>query len=201
MEYLLTTDFINHYGITASTKTNLSIQTDEPYFEIEDDNNRELQLHLVAGSGMAAFSNSPRFNTAILNYDKFMTGLANAFQTGKKRCDAIINTLNGNYFLLAELKDRNPRSNFRADAIRQLQASLALIMAVPSIAAYAVGYPIRHCCIFNKQALAPPLLTATTAFNRLNTIAPAGLQTLDPAINTLGFELWEYVGGQAYEFL
>jgi len=110
METLLRNDFTVHYGLPISTTANISISTTAQYFEIEDDENKETQLHFVAGSGMAAYRNKNSFTVTIINYDKFITGLPQAFQQGKERCDLIVHTTNLSYFLLNELKDRKPKT-------------------------------------------------------------------------------------------
>lgn len=197
METLLRNDFTNHYGLSVSMTPNIALSTSDHYFEIEDDANRETQLSTTVGSGMAAYRNTNSYTVIIINYDKFITGLPNAFQQGKERCDLIIHTTNQGYFLLNELKDRKPKNKVRTKSISQLLSSLRLIMAVPSIAAFANTHTFRRCCFFNKQAMAPPTITATTAFNRGNTIN-RGLKMSNLGIEALGFELWEYSGNQVF---
>jgi hypothetical protein len=199
METLLRNDFTTHYGLPVSTTPNLSLNTEETYFEIEDDAARETQLHLVAGMGMAAYRNANGLTVTIINYDKFVTGLPHAFQHGRKRCDLIVHTSNYSHFLLNELKDRRPRQRVRNDSIKQLEASLALVMGVPAITNFANAHALRHCCFFNKQAMAPlTIRAATTAFNRLSTVVTGGLQMPNPTIEAFGFEFWEYSGSQVY---
>ncbi|HMT73127.1 MAG TPA: hypothetical protein PKA77_03610 [Chitinophagaceae bacterium] len=198
METLLRNDFTAHYGLPTSTTANISISTTAQYFEIEDDEHRETRLHLIAGSGMAAYRNNNSYTANIINYDKFITGLPHAFQQGKERCDLIVHTTNQSHFLLNELKDRKPKPKVRTKSISQLLSSLTLIMNVPTIRAFANTHTFRHCCFFNKQSMSPATITATTAFNRLGTIVTNGLQMSNPAIEALGFEFWEYSGNQVY---
>lgn len=200
MEALLRNDFTNYYGLPTSATPNIAISTTAQYFEIEDDANRETQIHTRAGSGIAAYRNVNRYTATIINYDKFITGLPHAFQQGKERCDLIVHTTNQRYFLLNELKDRIPRSSVRKKSISQLLSSLTLIMNVPSIIAFANTHTFRQCCLFNKQSMSPPTIIATTAFNRLGTLVTNGLRMSNPAIEVFGFEFWEYSGNQVYNF-
>ena len=200
METLLKNDLTAHYGLPASTTANISISTTAQYFEIEDDEHREIQLHLTVGNGMAAYRNINSYTATIINYDKFITGLPHAFQQGKERCDLIVHTTNQQYFLLNELKDRKPKAKVRTKSISQLLASLTLIMNVRAITTFANTHRFRHCCFFNKQSMAPPNLTATIAFNRLGILATGGLRMLNPAIEAYGFEFWEFSGNQVYNF-
>ncbi len=201
MEILLRNNFTAHFGLPISETTNISISTTAQYFEIEDDENKETQLHLIAGSGMAAYRNTNSYTTKIINYDKFITGLPHAFQQGIKRCDLIIHTTNQRYFLLNELKDRKPKPKVRTKSISQLLSSLTLTMNVPTIATFANIHTYKHCCFFNKQPTSPPTITATTAFNRLSTLVTGGLRMSNPDIEAFGFEFWEYSGNQVYTFL
>jgi len=201
METLLRSDFAVHFGLPVSTTANIAINTAAQYFEIEDDVNRETRLHFAVGLGMAAYRNANTLTVNIINYDKFVTGLPHAFQQGKKRCDLIVHTTNRQYFLLNELKDRVPHSDVLTKASAQLLASLTLIMAVPSIAAFARSHNFLHCCFFNKQAMAPAIITAPTAFSRLGAVATGGLRMSHPGIEALGFEFWEYSGNQAYNLV
>ena len=103
METLLNNDFTGHYGLSVSTNVNISLDTTEPYFEIEDDAHKETQLHTTVGRGMAVYSNVNRYSVVIINYDKFITGLPSVFQDKKKRCDLIVYTDTiPQYFLLNE---------------------------------------------------------------------------------------------------
>jgi len=198
METLLRNGFTAHYGLPISVTANISISTTAQYFEIEDDEHKETQLHLIAGSGMAAYRNTNSYTTTIINYDKFITGLPHAFQHGKERCDLIVHTTNLRYFLLNELKDRKPKNKVRTKSISQLLSSLTLIMNVPTIATFANSHTFRHCCFFNKQSMSPPTITATTAFNRLGTLVTGGLRMSNPDIEAFGFDFWEYSGNQVY---
>jgi hypothetical protein len=199
MESLLRNEFTAHYGLLVSTLPNLSISTTESYFEIEDDANREIQLHVLAGGGMAGFRNVGRHLVTVINYDKFITGLPAIFGNGLKRCDLIVYSDNSEHFALCELKDRKPKSRVRAKSISQLLASLGSIMNVPDIDTFAKSHTFRRCCFFNKQSMSPPSITATTAFNRLNAVATNGLKMSNSSIEAFGFEFWEYSGNQVYE--
>lgn len=198
METLLRNDFTVHYGLPVSTTANICITTTAKYFEIEDDEHREIQLHFNVGNGMAAFQNISSYTVKIINYDKFITGLPHTFQHGLERCDLIIHTTNQQYFLLNELKDRKPKEKVRTKSISQLMSSLKLMMNVPAIATFANAHKFRHCCFFNKQSMAPPAITAITAFNRLGILATGGLRMSNPTIEIFGFEFWEFSGKQFY---
>ena len=51
MENLLKNDFTTHYGLPVSTVTNISVQTNTSYFEIEDDDERQTLIHFSTNSG------------------------------------------------------------------------------------------------------------------------------------------------------
>lgn len=196
MEDLLMNNYTAHYGLTAPTITNFIVETDSTYFEIEDTNTGELVVHNVRGAGMANFANNNRINLTIVNYDKFVTHLPQSFQDNRKRCDVLMCCDIDRYFILGELKDRNPSRYVRRSAKKQLIASLNTLLDVHEIAEFANNKSIKRCCYFNKQSTSPTLLTATTAFNRLNIIFPDGFKMDNPDIEALGFEFYEYTGGQ-----
>jgi hypothetical protein len=182
MKTLLNNDFTSHYGLPVSS-TLISLDTTETYFEIEDDAQKETQLHTTMGGGMAAYKNPNKQKVVIVNYDKFITGLPHAFQQGRERCDLIVFTeTNPRYFLLNELKDRKPRPKVEIKATSQLLVSLTHLMNVPSINAFINNYSIKRCCYFNKKTISPPPINATSAFNRINTIALNGIQMSNPDI-------------------
>jgi hypothetical protein len=201
METLLNNDFTSHYGLQVST-TLISLDTTEAYFEIEDDEQKETQLHTTVGSGMAAYKNPNKQKVVIINYDKFITGLPHTFQHKKKRCDLIVYTESiSKYFLLNELKDRNPKPKVKTKATSQLLVSLTHLLNVPSINAFINNYSIKRCCYFNKKTISPPSINATSAFNRINTIALNGLQMSNPDIEAFDFQLFEYYGGHVFTML
>jgi hypothetical protein len=212
METLLRNDFTAHYGLPISATANISISTTAQYFEIEDDENRETQLHFTVGSGMATYRNINSYTAIIINYDKFITGLPHAFQQRKDRCDLIVYTTNQRYFLLNELTDTLPKYvqpymnnkglqvGKMSKATNQFIESLTTLMNVLSIAAFVNTHSSRHCCFFNKQSTSPSNITATIAFGRLNTITTNGLKMSNPAIEAFGFEFWEFSGNQVYNF-
>lgn len=210
MEVLLRNNYTAHYGIPTSITPNISLVTSELYFEIEDDIFGEIQLHLTSGNGVAAYRNN-NYEVKIINYDKFVTGLPQVFETGKERCDLIVYThVVEKYFLLNELTDTDPKyvnpylrglklqPGKRAKAISQLLNSLIYLMDVPAIKAFIVNYEIRRCCFFNKKASAPLLISAASAFNRINTISEDGFKMLNKDIENLGFELYEFEGGKVF---
>lgn len=199
MEKLLTTDFIDHYKLTFLADVNISVTTNAKYFEIEDDENRETKLHFEKGAGVAAYKNMEGCNVVVINYDKFITALPHIFQQGLGRCDLIVYTDGLKCFLLNELKNRKPNTKVRSKAIKQLIASLTTLMSVPSIRTYINQYKIRQCCFFNKQVKSPGNLSATIAFNRINTISTKGLKMSISEIELYEFEFYEYSGNQIYD--
>lgn len=84
METLLKNDFTAHYGLPTSVVATISTYTNAPYFEIEDDEQKEILIHLTVGNGMAKYRNTHEYDVTIINYDKFVTALPHAFQQGKK---------------------------------------------------------------------------------------------------------------------
>lgn len=212
MEALLRNDFTAQYGLPPISETqNIGITTNLRYFEIEDDSNREIRLHEVAGNGVAKYSNPNSYVVNIINYDKFVTLLFQKFQEKKGRCDLIVYTENKKYFLLNELTDTNPQyvyphTNSRGNQIGKLAKatgqfieSLKLLFDVDTIKSFVNQHELRECCFFNKQSNAPNPITATTAFNRINTIPSNGFKMSNPDIESFGFELYEYSGTQIYK--
>ena len=195
MENRLKQDFTAHYGLAVSTIANIRLVTTEPYFEIEDDVNGQTQLHTGQGLGQAVYRNNARTLVEIINFDRFLTSLPHAFQNGKKRCDLIVHTTGFRHFLLNELKDRSNMAKASSKAIKQLEESLTLIMAVPSINTFANAHQQKRCCFFNKQARPPALLNVLNGFNRINRIAQNGLQISNQSIEAFGFGLFDSSGG------
>ena len=197
MEDLLKINFIAQYGLPPSTVTNFIIETSEPYFEIEDTNTGEIVKHTESGLGMAKFSNSNSLSIKIVNYDKFVTEILDeSFKNGRKRCDIILSCFSDRYFVLGELKDRNPKAKVRSIAKKQLLDSLQTLLAVPEIKDYINSKAIKRCCYFNKQATTPTRLIATNAFNRLTNIYQDGFKMNNPDIESFGFEFFEFTGQQ-----
>ena len=108
MEDLLQNYFISYYNLSASTGNDYVLRTNSAYFEIEDTVAGDLVIHNTASTGMARFSNHDRLNLTIANYEKFVNGLSHAFRQSKKRCDLLLCCDSDRYFVLGELKDRNP---------------------------------------------------------------------------------------------
>lgn len=197
MEDLLRNEYTAHYGLPVCNEPNLVIQTNETYFEIEDTEAKEIVLHTLVGQGMARFSNPNSIAITIANYDKFVTSLPNDFQRGKDRCDILL--VSQSQFVLGELKNRNiinpdKRKEIRRKAKEQLFKSLIDLLAVPRIKTLVNSKNVRKCCYFNRQSKAPNILTATTAFNRLSLTFQDGFQMSHLAIESQGFEFWEYLG-------
>lgn len=201
MENLLTNNFVSHYNIPLPT-TNWAIKTQERYFEVEDTNAGEIQLHTSRGAGMAKFSNQDTLELTIINYDGFITSIPDeVFKSGRKRCDILVTCNTDRYFILGEIKDRsvlnqNTQKNVRKEAKKQLISSLNTILAVPEIISYLNLKVVKRCCYFNKQSASPIILSATTAFNRLLSFYPEGFKMSNPDMENLGFEFYEYTGEQ-----
>lgn len=208
METLLKNDFTVHYGLPVSTVANISANTSESYFELSDD---LTIIHTVIGHGIAKYSNVSKVNITAINFESFINSLPVAFTNGREKCDLLVIDDNKKYFLLNEITDTlpsyvNPFTNTRGNqpgkrqkAISQLLSSLTMILAVPSIQTFVNLRAYKHCCFFNKQAMAPDGIIATTAFNRLDTVVVGGLKMSNPAIEAFGFEFWEYSGNQVYD--
>ncbi len=197
MEGLLTNQLVSHYNLHSPTLINWFIKTEDLYFEIEDTNAGEIVLHTNRGLGMAKFSNTNALNITIINYDKFITSIQDEpFKHGRQRCDILVSCDVNRYFILGELKDRQPKGKVRSGAKKQLLASLQTLNVVPEIRTYINSKIIKRCCYFNKQSISPITLTATTAFNRLSNIFPDGFHMSKPDIEAFGFDFYEYTGEQ-----
>lgn len=199
MENLLKNHFTIHYGQPISTVAGMTMITNEPYFELEDDNRGNILLHTKVGMGMARYSNPQKISITIINYDTFFTSLSHSFQQGKKRCDLIVYSTNSlKYFLLNELKNRDYREDVRQSAVKQLLESLKTIIEVKIIQNFIDNYDTKMCCIFNKQPHSPIGITATAAFSRLSSVVTNGFKMSNPDIESYGFELWEFPDNQIY---
>lgn len=207
MEALLRNDFTSHYGAHPSTGIT-SNRTNALYFELKDD---PTLIYDVEGQGVAKYENSNAYDIVVINYELFVCSLPPAFLQSREMCDLITYSNNNKYFLLNELTDTLPKYTVpylnskgsqigkRAKAISQLSNSLNDLMIVKNIKAFIESYSVKQCCFFNKQSMSPPAITATTAFNRINTIATNGFKMTHSAIELLGFELYEYSGSQTYK--
>ncbi len=196
MEDFLRNDFTTHYALPVCTVANLTLVTDEPYFEIEDTKG-EIALHTTVGQGTARFSNLANLTMTIVNYDKFVTSLPSDFRLGKKRCDIIVTCDADRYFVLGEIKNSHKIKRRGAKAQEQLLESLTALVAVPQISALIHGKAIKRCCYFNKQSSSSPApINAVAAFNRLAGTVSSGLKMTHSGIEGLNFEYWEYLGGQ-----
>ncbi len=146
---------------------------------------------------MVKYQNPEKKAVKILDYDNFLTSTPANFQHGKKRCDVILHTTtDSSHFLLNELKNRIPITDVLIKATEQMIATLSVLNTVPSIVNFIDSFTTKKCCYCNKQAIAPAILSATTAFNTLTTLSPNGLKLSNSDIENFGFELWEYSGNQ-----
>jgi len=199
MDNLLKNDFAIHYGQPISNIAGMTMITNEPYFELEDDKRGNILLYTKFGMGMARYSNPQKISMTIINYDKFFTSLSHNFQQGKKRCDLIVySTDSPKYFLLNELKNRDYRDDVKQSAVKQLLESLKIIIDVKAIHNFINNYHTKMCCIFNKPPLPPTGITAIVAFSRLSSVATNGFKMSNPDIEYYGFELWEFSYDQIY---
>lgn len=197
MKELLITNFISHYDLLTPPVTDFTIETNEPYFEIEDDSTKGLGINTVLDSGTAKFSNKSKIFLSISNYEKFVTSLPNHFQRNKGRCDFVMCCKTNRYFILGELKDSSEIKYYRKKARKQLLTSLKTLLSVPEILAFANNKSVKRCCYFNKQAKSPiTQLNAVTAFNRLSNLYSDGFKMSNLDIESLGFEFYEYTGTQ-----
>jgi hypothetical protein len=200
MENLLKNEFTAHYGLPVSTIADITINTDELYFEIEDSKiSKNIVLHTASHNGEARYSNPQQLSITIINYDRFFTNLSHTFQQGRKRCDLIVYSNDNKYFLLNELKEKSDRDDVKQNATKQLLESLKTIIAIKSIQDFIDRHIIKQCCIFSKQPIVPSIqIEAISAFNRLSTLSSNGYKMSNREIEGLGFELWEFSGSQTY---
>jgi len=199
MENLLRIDFTAFNALPASTITNIRSNTLLTYFEVEDVN-RVIQIQGTTGFGTGKYRNPQAKDVTIIDYDGFLTSLPAAFQHGKKRCDIIVYTSDDSHFILNELKNRNPHPSLLTKATAQLLSTLTEIGRVPTIATFINNFIVKKCCYSNKQSIPPsPIVNATTAFNRINTLVTNGLKLSYPPIEAFGFELYEYSGNQVID--
>jgi len=195
MEDLFLTSFPQHYGQASPSLDGLLHETNASNFEIEDCQ-EHMNVHLQAGLGMARIENPDLLNLRIFNYEGYINRFSHQFQHGKKRCDFLLASDNDRYFVLGELKDRNPFDDVEQGARKQLLGSLLTILNVPEISAFIDTKPIRNCCYFNKQASAPQVINATDAFNRINELQHDGFEMKDHKFMQHGFGYYEFYGAQ-----
>jgi hypothetical protein len=200
MDSLLKNDFTSFHQLPISI-LNIRKDTNLTYFELEDINTI-LTLSPIKDSGTAKYSNPNGFEIAIIDYDTFLSKLPQSFQDNKERCDAIVYTQNKSSFFLNELKNRQIEKNKKAKkvlkkAISQMIETLVLIKSVPSIDNFIKPFTKKRCCYCNKQSKNPSITIDTpNAFNRLNNLAPDGIEMEHSEINALGFQLFQYTGSQ-----
>ncbi|PJJ08164.1 hypothetical protein CLU83_1411 [Flavobacterium sp. 1] len=200
MDSLLKNDFTSFHQLPISI-LNIRQDTILPYFELEDIDT-VLTLSSIKDSGTAKYTNPNNLEVIIIDYDTFLTSLSHRFRQGKSRCDAIVYTQNKSYFLLNELKNRkivneNAFEEVLSGAISQMLKTLTLIKSVPSIDTFINPFTQKRCCYCNKQSINPsPIIDAPNAFNRLNNLAPDGIEMEHSEINALGFQLFQYTGAQ-----
>lgn len=171
-------------------------RTNQKYFEIEDCG-EHLIIHHQEGLGMARFKNQDSLNLTIFNYEGYINRFSHNFQNGKKRCDFLLSSDEDKYFIVGEMKDRNPFDDVGQGARKQLLGSLLTILNVPKIKAFIDTKPIRNCCYFNKQAIAPQEINATDAFNRINEVQNDGFEMKDHKFKEVGFGYYEFYGSQS----
>jgi hypothetical protein len=202
MESLLKNDFIKHHSL-SDCNIPIAQKVNHSYFEI-DDVARKLIVRSTPSNGMVKYENPHNKEVAIIDYDGFLSNTITAFQHGKKRCDVIVHTTNEHsYFLLNELKEKNPTNPLHVtsnieDAKLQILDTLSLLNTVPSIQLYIQKYTVKicsYCNSFPKSNL--PLISDTiNAFNRLSTLTPNGIQLSEPRIEAYGFIYIELKGNQ-----
>lgn len=203
---LLECNFITHYKLTTIVSVNV-VSTTDTNFDLIDD----AVLVYPAGTGIAKYNNPNHKEINVINYESFINSLPRTFQHGREKCDLIIYTSDLSYFILSELTDTQPiyvpdfalkngtfRTGKRNKAISQLKQTLKDISDVNEIDNFIKRHSTKHCCFFNKQALAPIGITAIIAFSRLSSITPNGYKMSNPEIESFGFELWEFSGSQTY---
>lgn len=194
MENLLRVDFVNHHTLPSCNV--VSHRVNHKTFEI-DDINRVLQVRAGINNGMSKYQNPHAKQVSIVDYDGFLTSTPEYFKHSKKRCDVILHTTtDASHFLLNELKDRIPKTKVLTDATAQMLATLNELYTVPSIVNFIATFATKKCCYCNRQSTAPASIKATTAFNRVSTLAPHGFLLANTDIQNFGFELWEYSGNQ-----
>ncbi|OAV65332.1 hypothetical protein Barb6_02906 [Bacteroidales bacterium Barb6] len=214
MENLLKNEFTVHYGLPVSTITDITKNTDELYFEIEDNkDSKNTVLHTTLHSGEARYFNPERLSITIINYELFFKSLSFSFQKNKENCDLILYTSDNQYFILNELTDtqpqyvsdflsadRNQRRGKRNKAISQLKRTLEVITVVPEIDSFIKQHTTKQCFFFNKQPKECfKKINAVSAFNRVSALSSDGFKMSNTDIESYGFELWEFSGAQTYK--
>jgi len=202
MENLLKNDFINYHSLPSCT-INIAQNLNHIYFEI-DDVERNLVIHTTPSNGMVKYENPHAKEVTIIDYDRFLTNIPGSFNQGKKRCDVIVHTTNENsYFLLNELKEKNPInpiheiSNIESAKL-QILDTLVVLNSVPNITSFIQNFTNKICSYCNSFPKSSITSIAETirAFNRLSTLAPNGLQMSEPRIEAFGFIYIELKGNQ-----
>jgi hypothetical protein len=107
-------------------------------------------------------------------------------------------------YLLDEHETDGKKSEGKiSKARKQLKLSLENLLNISGIRIYTDNYMFKRCCFFSKQkSNAPQEISATTDFNRSNTLSINGHlngnQMPNSDIENLGFEYWEFYGNQTY---
>lgn len=207
MESLLKNELTAYYQLPNTIPPVITATTAADYFELKDDN---IIIYNTVGAGIAKYNNRSLLKVKVINYECFFNSLSTGFIQHKEKCDLIIYDDKEQHFILNELTDTLPKyilpyTNVKGHqlgkkqkAISQLLSTLNIIMNVPAIKSFVNKHNFKDCCFFSKQSMAPSIITATTAFNRVNTVASNGLQMPNPTIEAHGFRFWEYYDNQVY---
>jgi hypothetical protein len=152
---------------------------------------------------MVKYENRHSKEVSVLDYDGFLSSTGK-FQDGKKRCDVIAHTINeSSYFLLNELKEKNPRNPINEvsnidGAKLQMIDTLIELNTVPSIVVFIASFSNKICCYCNSFPKSDFTIIASTigAFNRLSTLTPNAIHLSEPRIENFGFIYMELKGNQ-----
>ncbi|RVU25588.1 hypothetical protein EOJ36_03995 [Sandaracinomonas limnophila] len=186
--------FVKYYSLMNHNELDVCQKTNNLNFGLIDVN-KEVKISSFE-KGEAKYRNEKNSEVLIFDYDRFISKQNNAFQHGKKRCDAIVFTTNKSDFIFNEIKNRHDFASASLKGIKQLNSSLETVLEVPVINRYIKRFRSKKCCFCNFTASSPQNVNATQAFGRLWVLLPQGANLPHQEINAMGFELWEYSGLQ-----
>lgn len=198
--------FIKHYNLGNCYKK-CEKRTSVNYFELNDIS-KVLHISPVPINGMAKYENRNLKTLIVFDYDRFFSSLPHLIGQGKRRCDAVLYTINDkSYFILNELKDRDnhnskKRSRIRITSKDQLFQSLNEMLTIPEFNTFINSFTHKLCISSNAKPHSVGIIgNVINSFNPLSRIAPNGLNLPDNQINSLNFQYWDLLGDQTFKLI
>lgn len=115
--------------------------TDDILFDLKD---KQFPFILPLGNGSVTYHNEPRYKITVINYEELINSLPQTVTHNVRRPDFILYDSVGNYFIINELSQGQPRSK-RSDAKLQMSNAVKILKAIPEINSWIDARPNRLC--------------------------------------------------------